>query len=387
MEDNVKKGAFGLPANSPTERFLNGLWSENPTLVLMIGMCPTLAVTTGAINGISMGLATTVVLALSNLVIAAIRNIVPDTVRIPAFIVVIASFVTMVDLMMAGYLPAMYESLGVYIPLIVVNCIIFGRAEAYASKNGMIPSFFDGIGMGLGFTIAITIMGLIRELIGAGTAFDIQILGEGSVLGGFFANYQPVSIFIQQAGAFLVLGFMVAIMNQIKFNMENKGKDTSKFKEIGEDEAKAVEAAKKPAEAIEAKNEKTDVIDTAKAEAKKRADSVKEKVEDAKDKVKVTSDKAADKAEEVKDKVEETVDKAADKVEEVKDKVADKVDEVKDKVADKVDEVKDKVADKADEAADKAADAADEVLTLDKDGAEPEITLKGRIVPKKGGDE
>ncbi|MBQ7678300.1 MAG: electron transport complex subunit E [Butyrivibrio sp.] len=229
----MKKGALGLRADTPGERFFNGLIEENPTLVLMIGMCPTLAVTTSAINGLSMGLATTFVLALSNAVISALRKVIPDTVRIPSFIVVIASFVTLVQLIMQAYLPALNKALGVYIPLIVVNCIIFGRAEAYASKHGIVPSFFDGLGMGLGFTCAITIIGFFRELIGGGTMFDIQILGEGTVLpgaiGAFFGRYQPVRIFIQQAGAFLVLAFLIAIMNQVKFNLEKKGKDTSKF--------------------------------------------------------------------------------------------------------------------------------------------------------------
>lgn len=233
MSSEVKKGALGFKANTPAERFFNGLIAENPTLVLMIGMCPTLAVTSSAINGLGMGLATTFVLALSNAVIAALRKTIPSTVRIPSFIVVIASFVTLVQLLMQAYLPSLNKALGVYIPLIVVNCIIFGRAEAYASKNGIVPSFFDGIGMGLGFTCAITCIGLVREFIGAGTAFDVQILGEGTVVpgvvGSFLASYQPISIFIQQAGAFFVLAFLIAIMNKVKSNLAAKGKDTSKF--------------------------------------------------------------------------------------------------------------------------------------------------------------
>lgn len=233
MDNDIKKGTMGFKMDTPPERFFNGLITENPTLVLMIGMCPTLAVTTSAINGLSMGLATTFVLALSNLVISALRKVIPDTVRIPSFIVVIASFVTLVQLVMQAYFPALNKALGVYIPLIVVNCIIFGRAEAYASKHSMVPAFFDGLGMGLGFTCAITVIGFFRELIGGGTAFDIQLLGEGTVIpgaaGAFFGMYQPVRIFIQQAGAFLVLAVLIAVMNQIKFNMEKKGKDTSKF--------------------------------------------------------------------------------------------------------------------------------------------------------------
>ena len=233
MSSDAKKGALGFKKNSPAERFFNGLIIENPTLVLMIGMCPTLAVTSSAINGLGMGLATTFVLALSNAVISALRHVIPPTVRIPSFIVVIASFVTLVQLLMQAYVPALNAALGVYIPLIVVNCIIFGRAEAYASKNGIIPSFFDGIGMGIGFTCAITCIGLIREFIGAGTAFSVQILGKGTVVpgavGSFLSKYQPISIFIQQAGAFFVLAFLIAIMNKVKMNLEAKGKDTSKF--------------------------------------------------------------------------------------------------------------------------------------------------------------
>ena len=231
----AKKGALGFKQNTPLERFFNGLVVETPTLVLMIGMCPTLAVTSSAINGLGMGLATTFVLSLSNAVIAALRKTIPNTVRIPSFIVVIASFVTLVQLLMQAYLPALNAALGVYIPLIVVNCIIFGRAEAYASKNGIVPAFFDGIGMGIGFTCAITCIGLVREFIGGGTAFDVQILGEGTVVpgavGSFLSTYQPISIFIQQAGAFFVLAFLIAIMNKIKMNMAAKGKDTSKFGE------------------------------------------------------------------------------------------------------------------------------------------------------------
>jgi len=229
----TQKGALGFKADTPAERFFNGLITENPTTVLVLGMCPTLAVTTSAINGLSMGLATTFVLALSNLVISLLRKIIPDTVRIPAFIVVIASFVTLVQLLMEAYLPSLNDALGVYIPLIVVNCIIFGRAESYASKHGAIPAFFDGLGMGLGFTMSITIIGLVRELIGAGTAFGIQLLGEGTVIpgavGSFLSLYTPISIFVLQAGAFLVLGSLMAAMNKIKSSREKKGRDVSKF--------------------------------------------------------------------------------------------------------------------------------------------------------------
>ena len=161
--------------NKNLERVYNGLWKENPTFVLMLGMCPTLAVTTSAINGIGMGLSTTVVLVLSNMLISALRNIIPDRVRMPAFIVVVASFVTIVQFLMEGFTPSLYESLGIYIPLIVVNCIILGRAESYASKNPVIPSMFDGIGMGLGFTVGLTLIGIVREILANGSIFGAVI--------------------------------------------------------------------------------------------------------------------------------------------------------------------------------------------------------------------
>lgn len=199
--------------NKCVERVYNGLIKENPTFVLTLGMCPTLAVTTSAINGIGMGLSSTVVLVMSNLLISLLRKVIPDGVRMPAFIVIVASFVTVVQFLMQGYLPSLYDSLGIYIPLIVVNCIILGRAEAYASKNPAIPSAFDGLGMGLGFTCAITILGAIRELIGAGT-----ILSTGSSALVDFTNYgfTPASIFILAPGAFFVLAMCIAVMNRIK---------------------------------------------------------------------------------------------------------------------------------------------------------------------------
>ena len=193
--------------NRCTERLYNGLIKENPTFVLMLGMCPTLAVTTSAINGIGMGLSTTVVLVLSNMMISALRKIIPDSVRIPAFIVVVASFVTIVQFLLQGFVPSLYDSLGLYIPLIVVNCIILGRAESYASKNPPVESIFDGMGMGLGFTMGLTIIGLIREILGAGTFFNIKIFGDW---------FTPITIFIMAPGAFLVLGFLVAGMNIIR---------------------------------------------------------------------------------------------------------------------------------------------------------------------------
>ncbi len=199
--------------NKCVERIYNGLIKENPTFVLTLGMCPTLAVTTSAINGIGMGLSSTVVLVMSNLLISLLRKVIPDGVRMPAFIVIVASFVTVVQFLMQGYLPSLYDSLGIYIPLIVVNCIILGRAEAYASKNPAILSAFDGLGMGLGFTCAITILGAIRELIGAGT-----ILSTGSSALVDFTNYgfTPASIFILAPGAFFVLAMCIAVMNRIK---------------------------------------------------------------------------------------------------------------------------------------------------------------------------
>ena len=199
--------------NKYTERLHNGIIKENPTFVMMLGMCPTLAVTTSAMNALGMGLSTTVVLIFSNLLISLFRKAIPNGVRMPAYIVIVASLVTVVQFIMQAYTPSLSESLGVYIPLIVVNCIILGRAEAYASKNPPIPSFFDGIGMGLGFTIAITILGAIRELIGGGTIFSdgTNALFDLSTIG-----YTPASIFILAPGAFFVLAFMIAIMNRIK---------------------------------------------------------------------------------------------------------------------------------------------------------------------------
>lgn len=194
------------------ERIKNGLLTENPVFVLMLGMCPTLAVTTSAINGFGMGVSSLVVLAVSNLVISLLRKIIPDEVRLPAFIVVVASFVTVVELLMEAYIPSLYAALGIYIPLIVVNCIILGRAEAYASKNPPIVSLFDGIGMGLGFTVALTIIGAIRELLGNGSIFGLEIPG-----------YEPMAFFVRAPGAFLVLAVLVAIMNAVGIkNRANK---------------------------------------------------------------------------------------------------------------------------------------------------------------------
>lgn len=197
--------------NKCVERLYNGIVKENPTLVLTLGMCPTLAVTTSAINGAGMGLASTVVLTLSNFLISMLRKVIPDRVRMPAYIVIVASLVTMVQFLMQGFVPSLYASLGIYIPLIVVNCIILGRAESYASKNTPIPSLFDGLGMGLGFTLSLTVLGAFRELLGAGTVFGFNLIPENNP-----TSFEPISIFVMAPGAFFVLAFLVAIMNRIK---------------------------------------------------------------------------------------------------------------------------------------------------------------------------
>ena len=185
---------------------MNGIVKENPTFVLLLGMCPTLATTTSAINGMSMGLATMFVLICSNLVISLIKNLTPDMVRIPVFVVVIASFVTILQMCLEAYLPSINKSLGIFIPLIVVNCIILGRAEAFACKNNPIASVFDGIGIGIGFTLALTILGMVRELLGAGSLFGLVIMPE---------TYN-VLLFVLPPGAFITLGFLIAIVNKLK---------------------------------------------------------------------------------------------------------------------------------------------------------------------------
>ena len=214
--------------NNCGERLKNGIITENPIFVLMLGMCRTLAVTTSAINGIGMGLSTTVVLVMSNMLISMLRKIIPDSVRMPAFIVVVASFVTIVQFLMEGFTPSLYDSLGIYIPLIVVNCIILGRAESYASKNPVLPSIFDGLGMGLGFTVGLVAIGLVREILGSGKAFGAQIIPVADAATGS-AGYTPITIFILAPGAFLVLAGLAAIQNKVKINMAKKGKDVSKI--------------------------------------------------------------------------------------------------------------------------------------------------------------
>ncbi len=196
--------------------FYNGLILENPTFVLMLGMCPTLAITVAASNGLGMGLATTAVLVCSNLFISLLRNFIPDKVRIPAYIVIIASFVTVIDLLLKAYLPELSKSLGMYIPLIVVNCIIFARAESFAAKNPPLLSVADGLGMGLGFTAAITLLSCIRELIGSGSIFGMTVMPE---------SYQPMAIMLQVPGGFITLGLMLIAANTLRNLMHGDDKD------------------------------------------------------------------------------------------------------------------------------------------------------------------
>jgi len=193
--------------------FRNGIIDENPIFKLLLGLCPTLAVTTSANNGLGMGLAATFVLICSNVVISLLRNFIPEKVRIPAFIVVIATFVTIVQLLMEAYLPTLFQALGLFIPLIVVNCIILGRAESFASKNGVIYSLFDGIAMGLGFTIALIIIASFREILGNGSIFGVNILGQ---------NFKPVLLMILAPGGFLSLGLIMALVNKISVKGGNK---------------------------------------------------------------------------------------------------------------------------------------------------------------------
>lgn len=185
---------------------MNGIITENPTFVLLLGMCPTLGTTSSAINGMSMGLATMFVLICSNIVISALKNVIPDLVRIPGYIVVIATFVTVVQMCMEAFVPALYASLGLFIPLIVVNCIVLGRAEAFAAKNGVVPSAFDGIGIGLGFTMALTLLGAYREFLGTGKLFNVTLMPE---------EYGSL-IFVLAPGAFIALGYLVAIVNKLR---------------------------------------------------------------------------------------------------------------------------------------------------------------------------
>lgn len=199
--------------NKTVERLKCGIVTENPTFVQMLGMCPTMAVTTSAVNGVGMGLTTTVILILSNMMISLLRKVIPDKVRIPAYIVIVASFVTIVQFLLQGFVPSLYASLGIYIPLIVVNCIILGRAESYASKNNVWLSMFDGIGMGLGFTVGLTAIGIFRELFGNGTIFGLRIMPD---------SYEPLTILILAPGAFFVLACLVAVQNKVRIENAKK---------------------------------------------------------------------------------------------------------------------------------------------------------------------
>ena len=199
--------------NKYVERLYNGIIRENPTLILLLGMCPTLAVSTRAMNGIGMGLSSMAVLVLSNLVISLLRKVIPDAVRLPAYIVIVASLVTVTELLIEAFLPSLYDALGIYIPLIVVNCIILGRAEAYANKVTPGLAVMDGIGMGIGFTLALTLAGLLREVLGNGTAFGVRVLPE---------SFEPIGIFIQPPGAFLVIALIIAVMNAIGIRTRQK---------------------------------------------------------------------------------------------------------------------------------------------------------------------
>ena len=191
-------------ANGYKDMLTRGLIKENPVFVLLLGLCPTLGTSTSAINGMAMGLATTAVLVFSNMLISAVKNIIPDKVRIPAYIMIIATLVTIVEMFMKAYLPALYAVLGLFIPLIVVNCIVLGRAESFASKNGIIPSVLDGIGSGLGFTLALTVLGAIREVLGNGSLFDVVVMP---------ASFTPALIFILAPGAFIIIGFIIGTQN------------------------------------------------------------------------------------------------------------------------------------------------------------------------------
>ena len=192
--------------NNTKQIFIRGVLKENPVFVMLLGMCPTLGVTTTAYNGLGMGIATMFVLIMSNIVVASIKNLIPDKVRIPAYIVVIASFVTIVEMILEAFVPVLYDQLGIFIPLIVVNCVILGRAEAFASKNNVLNSIIDGLGMGLGFTLALTLLGSVREILGNGSIFNLMIFGE---------NANTVLLFILPPGAFITLAYLSAIFNKL----------------------------------------------------------------------------------------------------------------------------------------------------------------------------
>lgn len=197
---------------SLSSEFVKGLIRENPLFRLLLGMCPSLAVTTSVENGLGMGLATTAVLLASNIVVSFLRKIIPGSIRIPSFIVIVATFVTITEMVMHAYVPALYKSLGIFIPLIVVNCIILGRAEGFASKNRILPSLMDGLGMGLGFTLALVTLGTFREVLGAGTIYGISIFG---------ASFDPALIMILPPGAFITLGFILAFLNKMQSSAQS----------------------------------------------------------------------------------------------------------------------------------------------------------------------
>lgn len=237
--------------NKIAERLVNGIIKENPTFVLMLGMCPTMAVTTSAINGLGMGLSTTLVLVFSNLLISILRNIIPNRVRVPAYIVIVASLVTVVQFLLQGFVPSLYASLGIFIPLIVVNCIILGRAESYASKNPVLPSIFDGVGMGLGFTFGLTCIGIVREILGAGQIFGFQLLPLADAATGK-AGYTPITIFVLAPGAFIVLGCLVAVMNVLKVKAARRGKPMAKYQSAVSGEAEGCENSGPEADKLKA---------------------------------------------------------------------------------------------------------------------------------------
>ncbi len=351
------------------ERLYNGILKENPTLIQTLGMCPTLAVTTSMINGIGMGLSTLMVLVASNILISLLKKFIPETVRIPAYIVVIASLVTIVQFVLQGFVPDLYSSLGIYIPLIVVNCIILGRAESYASKNPVLPSIFDGIGMGLGFTMALAILGFIREIIGNGTILSD---GANALVKIPEEIYTPASIAILAPGAFFVLAFVIAVMNKIK---RSKGMEPAKVPDYTTDEGCAgcasvglcrPDIAKKKAQA-EAKAAAASAKANAAAKAEKPAGAAAKPAGTAKP-AQVTADKTeavkpeAVKPEAVKPEAAkpETVKaeavKAAEKAESmaagsditdgagaaVKEPVSEKAEAVKEEIRSEVEEIKGK---------------------------------------------
>ncbi len=262
--------------NSKVKNLVNGIIKENPIFVQLLGMCPTLGVTSSAANALGMGLATTSVLLLANIFISLIRKLIPDKIRIPAFIVVIASFVTIIGMLMQAFLPDLFDSLGLFIPLIVVNCLILARAEAYAFKNGVIDSAFDGLGMGLGFTLALTILGSVRELFGAGALFGVQILNEGI--------YVPNLIMIQPPGAFLALALLLALYNQ--YNISKKKKKVAQEKKEKAEKKAKIEAALKKAE-----EEKQAKLAAKKAEKEAKEKAAKEAEENAEKEAKVNAEK------------------------------------------------------------------------------------------------